>query len=283
MAKVMVSFSGGRTSAYMAWLVKREWGDEHELAFLFANTGQEHEATLEFVHRCDLEFGLGVVWLEAVVREGRQGCSWRQVTYETASRQGEPFEAVIQKYGIPNKGYPHCTRELKLNPMDFWMRDHGWGDAWKCIGIRADEMDRMQANAAEKRIRYPLVSPWPTSKAMVRSFWDQQTFDLQLEELHGNCVTCWKKSWRKLMTLALDEPERFEWNARMEQQYAKQRPERGQQHFFRDHTSTEDLIARAKSEPFSRWTPEQQQDLFGWMDPMDQPGGGCTESCEVEW
>jgi len=281
MDRLMVSFSGGRTSALMAYLCKRELTDT-ELLVLFANTGQEHEATLEFVHRCDVEFGLNVVWLEAVAREGRQGCTWKQVAFETAARDGEPFEEVIRKYGIPNKGYPHCTRELKLNPMEFYLRDHGWDDAPKAIGIRVDEMDRMQATAKEKRIVYPLVSWWPTSKAQVREFWRAQPFDLQIEEIHGNCVTCWKKSKRKLLTLARDEPERFDFMRRMEERYSRVRPERGRQFFFRDHTSAEDLIVTAREMPFQPWMAEDQPDLFGWSDPLDVPGG-CVESCEVDW
>ena len=60
---LFVSFSGGRTSAYMCWWLLKNKSDEYDFIFVFANTGQEHEKTLEFVNECDKRFGLNLVWL----------------------------------------------------------------------------------------------------------------------------------------------------------------------------------------------------------------------------
>jgi 3'-phosphoadenosine 5'-phosphosulfate sulfotransferase (PAPS reductase)/FAD synthetase len=85
-----------------------------EKMFVFANTGEEDERTLEFVDRCDKEWGLNVVWVEAEVSPTKRvGTSHRIVTFETATRGPSLFERMIEKYGIPNKSAPHCTRELK--------------------------------------------------------------------------------------------------------------------------------------------------------------------------
>ena len=111
---ILISFSGGRTSAFMATLINElpRYKDWNKL-FLFANTGKELPETLDFVNRCDKEFNLGVIWLEAVVNEGKgEGTDYKVVTYETAARDGEPFEAVIKKYGLPSKLWRHCTREM---------------------------------------------------------------------------------------------------------------------------------------------------------------------------
>ena len=46
---LVISFSGGRTSGYMTKKLletKKKW---KEVLVLFANTGQEHEKTLEFI------------------------------------------------------------------------------------------------------------------------------------------------------------------------------------------------------------------------------------------
>ncbi len=74
------------------------------------------------------------------------------VSFETASRDGEPFEAVIrQRNYLPNPVTRFCTSELKIRVMHKWLRASwarlGW-DAqdmeWdQMIGIRADEMRRV--------------------------------------------------------------------------------------------------------------------------------------------
>lgn len=93
-----ISFSGGKTSAYMTkWLLDNKLNDFDNVVITFANTGQELEETLEFVNRCDKEWNLGVVWLEALVDPVKgNGTKFRRVTFETASRNGEPFEEYIK-------------------------------------------------------------------------------------------------------------------------------------------------------------------------------------------
>lgn len=111
---LLVSFSGGKTSAYMARRLQLELAGHFILIFVFANTGQEREETLVFVDQCDREYGFGVVWVEAVIDpQPGNGTRHKVVNFHTAARDGEPFEEMIKKYGIPNKSYPHCTRELK--------------------------------------------------------------------------------------------------------------------------------------------------------------------------
>ena len=88
----VVSFSGGRTSAYLLrrlldWYGGRLPADCH---VVFANTGKENEATLRFVRDCCVNWKVPIVWVEYLP----DGDGWRQVTFETASRNGEPFEAV---------------------------------------------------------------------------------------------------------------------------------------------------------------------------------------------
>src|SRR5882672_246036 len=162
--RLLVSFSGGRTSAFMAKRLKDFYAHIFEMIFVIANTGQEHEKSLIFADRCDREWGLGLVWVEAVVHHGEKiGCTHRIVTFETASRNGEPFEQVIKKYGIPNKAYPHCMRELKLNPMHSYMESIGWRDASTAIGIRADERRRISKDADKYGIAYPMINLFPTT------------------------------------------------------------------------------------------------------------------------
>jgi len=290
MNRLLVSFSGGRTSGYMTWRILQEWKDKYDdIVVLFANTGLEHEKTLEFVRNCDEHFGFNTVWLEAVVNpEWGKGTKHKIVDYDSASRQGQPFEDVVSVYGIPNVDNPICTRELKLGPMKSYVRGVGWkaGTYDQVVGIRADEIDRMSPSADKFRILYPLVG-WCVTKQSVRDWWSTQVFDLGIRELEGNCVTCLKKSDRKLLTLAAENPQAFDFFAKLEDKY----PMVGQaakrhgvaQVFFRRYRSAKDILASSR-EPFTPWTPttaDQQVGLFS-LDEMDI-SNGCTESCEVEY
>lgn len=158
---LMVSFSGGLTSGLLSYLIKSTYTDAGSLRFVFSNTGLENEATLEFVKRCDLEFALGVVWLEAVIdpRHGK-GVRHKLVSFETASRAGEPFESFIAKSGIPNANKPQCSDRLKALVIEDYKRSIGWQGCQHAIGIRSDEARRRSTSAAKYNLCYPMLD-WP--------------------------------------------------------------------------------------------------------------------------
>jgi len=263
---------------YMAYWLKENAPRHYNLKFIFANTGEEREETLRFVNQCDMQWKLGVVWLEAKVLGARKGTSYTVTDYAGASRNGEPFEAVIQKYGIPNAAYPHCTRELKLAPITSYMSDNGLKDAWTAIGIRVDEIDRMRGDAAQARLIYPFIQWTTVRKQEVKEFWESQPFELGLKEHEGNCKWCWKKSDRKLYTLALDNPDIFDFPKRMENEYglAGANVDGTHRRFFRHHRSAADILAEAGKANFEKFsernfTHEPELDL----------GFGCGDTCEA--
>ena len=286
--RLALSFSGGETSAYMLlWAKKHLFPQYDEWVVTFANTGQENEQTLEFVDRVQNYADVPVVWVEAVVHHGeRKGSTHRVVTFDTASREGEPFEEVTKKYGIPNSTFPLCTRELKLNPMNSYMRSIGWnaGSYDTAIGIRADEMNRVSDVAREKRLVYPLASVHPVTKPQINAFWESMPFRLELTGYQGNCKWCWKKTLRKHLTIITETPEAYDFPERMEKLYAFNgaRPEgdNDPRRFFRGNLTVQDLRDLAATTDFdhfhddSRVYPEPQ--LFD----LDE-GFGCVESCEV--
>ena len=89
-----ISFSGGRTSAYMLYKVleANQMSLPDDAVVCFANTGKEDEATLKFVHDCETHWNVPIVWLEWA---GYQEPKFKIVNYQTASRNGEPFEECI--------------------------------------------------------------------------------------------------------------------------------------------------------------------------------------------
>lgn len=205
MQKIIVSFSGGRTSAYMAY--KMQFSPEFsgvEKHYVFANTGKELEETLIFADRCDREFGLNLTWVESVINPTKGiGVEWKQVNFESANRTGFPFDQMVKKFGIPNIDFPHCTRELKERPMSKWAKEVVGGKYFWAIGMRADERKREKFGTDKM---YPLITTWPTNERMVRDFWSRMPFDLGLKDYEGNCDLCWKKSLAKRLTIISENP-----------------------------------------------------------------------------
>jgi hypothetical protein len=215
---IIVSFSGGRTSAYMSWWLKTYMSWLYDFKFVYANTGQEHPKTLEFVNNVDKYLELNLVWVEAVIHhEERKGTTHKVVNYETADRDGIVFEDMIKKYGLPNQNFIHCTRELKLRPIHHWMKVNGYKDCRQALGIRYDEYRRVKN---DKAYIFPLATICRATKEDVLDFWSKQPFDLDLPEHLGNCTWCYKKSDKKLQMVRNSNPKFFDFPLAMEEKYS---------------------------------------------------------------
>ena len=287
--KLIILFSGGETSAFMAQWILNNKKDEFEIVCVFANTGQENEETLDFVEKCDKEFNLNLVWVEAVINpKFGEGVRHRIVDYKTASRNGQPFEDLISKMGMPNQSAPFCTRDLKLNPIKSYLRSIGWKKYWTAIGIRADEFDRINSNRLKERLYYPLVSDIQMTKPMVNFWWNQQSFRLNLKGYQGNCKWCYKKSTNKLLTICVENPEYFDFPKKMEEKYENYVPNTRKNYdvpirFFRGNKSVNDLFELSKA-PFKK--SKNDATIYSWQtsifdDNTLDLSNGCEESCEV--
>jgi hypothetical protein len=279
MKNLFISFSGGKTSAYMTYkILNSTYKEQYDnIVVVFANTGQEHDKTLEFVNNCDKHFGFNTIWIEAdISQEKGVGVRPKIVTFDTASRNGEPFEAFCAKYGIPNMISPQCTSRLKTDPMHYYVRKTlGWDKNYDtAIGIRTDESRRVSKNADVNNIVYPLIDWFPSDKIDVNDFWEDMPFTLEIKEHQGNCKWCWKKSVKKHFMLLEENPEYFDFPDRMEKLYSTVRTdgEGKPQYFFRGKRSTDMLKQEWQT---VRSEGLKQQSLF------EDENGGCSESCEV--
>lgn len=242
-----ISFSGGRTSAYMLYRVLEAHGGKlpDEAVVCFANTGKEDEATLKFVYDCETHWNVPIVWLEYT----NEKPGFKIVNYENAARNGEPFEELIRHYKkLPNPAQRWCTGVLKIRTIHKYLRSLGWdhseSDNADFVGIRADEQRRA---AKIDRAKTPLVTAGVT-KQTVLDFWQNQNFDLQLkihrgESLLGNCDLCYLKSMDKKMNIVRMFPEKSIWWAKMEKLVTELTPEHeGVGNLFRkDHPSYSEM------------------------------------------
>lgn len=210
-SKTVLSFSGGRTSAYMLRQVLDHNDDLSDLLVLFANSGKEHPATLEFVRECAERWAAPITWLE--YRDNEQG--FAVVDFDTCSRDGEPFEAVIRKRKyLPNPVTRFCTVELKIRTMHRYLKSIGWtndeGEWDQMVGIRADKprrYHRMMAANEKGGNRWENVTPMYHAgvlKADVNSFWARQLIDLGIDSDLGNCDLCFLKLPEKIIRAIIE-------------------------------------------------------------------------------
>lgn len=274
MVKIVNSFSGGESSAYQAVLMQNIYGDG--IVNVFANTGNERPETLDFVQRFSTEHSLDVVWVEAVVHPHGEGTTHRIVNHNSASRCQEPFIEVVKKYGIANQAYPHCTRELKAQPIRSYLRELYGSDYVVAIGIRKDEPNR-HPDILNDMFMYPL---WENGirKVDVNVYFEKQPFRLNLHEHEGNCKDCWKKSDLKHAAIWQENPEYYNFPAMLEREYPLNgyNEDGTPRKVFRNNRTTQELI-----EDIRRMKPfvdayRKRRDLALCGDDY----GGCGESCE---
>ncbi len=229
-----VSFSGGRTSGMLARRVQIANPTNAPIRYLFANTGKEREETLRFVDRCSKAWGLGVVWLEYQA----EAPGFRVVSFDTASRNGEPFAQVIQaRQYLPNPVTRFCTVELKIRTMHRYLKSRGWADdggEWdQMVGIRADEQRRVakirargtSTETPREHMRLPLADAGFTVED-VASFWRHQPFDLELPSHNGrtplgNCDLCFLKGRQQIYSIIETDRGAAQWWADQERAIVK--------------------------------------------------------------
>jgi 3'-phosphoadenosine 5'-phosphosulfate sulfotransferase (PAPS reductase)/FAD synthetase len=111
----------------MLWRILQAHGGTlpDDVVVCFANTGREMPATLDFVRDCGAAWNVPIRWLEyrrgtASIVRGREP--------QFASRDGEPFEALVRLAGLlPNPVARFCTVELKIRTIRRWyLRWLGW-------------------------------------------------------------------------------------------------------------------------------------------------------------
>lgn len=197
-----------------------------DVVVCFANTGKEREETLVFIDKVQRHIGIDTHWIEFYDFDGPQMTRWHEVQFWTASRQGEPFAAMVRRRGYtPNPVARICTQHLKVKPMEGFTRQALGltnNDYLCVVGIRADEPRRVtnMRNRPDVTFALPLADAGVTH-ADVLAFWSAMPFDLELptingKTVHGNCDLCYLKGAKQLISLIRENPERADWWAALE-------------------------------------------------------------------
>ena len=264
----LISFSGGRTSGFMLHNIIQAHGGKlpDDIHVVFANTGKEAPETLDFVNDIAEKWGIKIHWLELYFGNERPIYRTKEVTYETASRNGEPFEALLdhRKY-LPNPVTRFCTSELKIKVMYRFMRKiKGYKDWYNIIGLRYDEPRRV-ASAMRQYNTWTNATPMNDAKHTVKDvseFWKKQNFDLNLTNFNGktpagNCDLCFLKGMDTTMSILKERPEMADWWIKQEQKFG----EHSGATFRKDRPKYIDLVDITNNQP-------EQLKLFNDDDQM---------------
>lgn len=240
----LISFSGGRTSAFMLWNILHAHGGAlpNDVVVAFANTGKEREETLRFVHECGSRWGIQVHWLE-----WRKGEAFERVGFNSASRNGEPFAALVAaKSFLPNWQARFCTQYLKVEVLTAFAASLGWkpGNYAEVIGLRDDEGLRILKGIENAR-KHGRICVYPLAKAKVRkldvmAFWAAQEFDLGLKPWEGNCDLCFLKGRGIRERIIREHPEVAIWWIDQERSVGGR---------FDNRISIEELFNKARAQP----------------------------------
>jgi 3'-phosphoadenosine 5'-phosphosulfate sulfotransferase (PAPS reductase)/FAD synthetase len=238
----LISFSGGRTSAYMLWKILQAHNGRlpADVYVTFANTGKELEKTLRFVHEIESRWNVRIYWLQRTADGG-----FEIVGYNSAARKGEPFaDLIAKKKYLPNAVTRFCTVELKIRVMRDFARSVGFERWNNIVGLRYDEGMRVMKALArndEGRERFQAVMPMAKAKATKRGhvlpFWLgenadpinlthplPQGFDLGIRDHEGNCDLCFLKSKAKLAAIMRENPGSADWWIEQEETVGASKP-----------------------------------------------------------
>ena len=255
----LISFSGGRTSGYMLYKILESYDGvlPDDVHVTFANTGKEMPETLDFINDCAVNWNVNVRWLELDIHDERPIYRTKEVTYDTASRNGEPFRALIKrKKMLPNVMMRICTVEMKINVMNRFMRSHGYKEWANVVGLRYDEPSRVarqRKNNESGKNKWTSLVPLYDNKVMVEDvskFWENNDFDLKLpnhngKTLAGNCDLCFLKGTKTLIKIIQEKPELADWWIETEKSVIN-KLERSKYRTWKKDISYEDLVEMAK-------------------------------------
>ena len=236
-----------------------------DIHVVFANTGKEATETLDFVKEVSEKWDIHISWLEHYFGDERPIHRTKEVTYETAARNGEPFERLLDQRGyLPNPTSRFCTSELKIKVMQRFMRKtKGYKTWYSVIGLRYDEPRRVASS--KKANDYEIwtnTTPIYDAKHTVKDvteFWNKQNFDLNLTNANGktpagNCDLCFLKGMDTTMSILKERPEMADWWIKQEQKFGNHDGAK----FRKDRPEYIKLVDISKS----------QQDLFNDDDQM---------------
>jgi len=191
----VLGLSGGRDSAALAVFMRQTY-PELDIGYFFTDTGKELPEVYEFLGR--LEGFLG-----------------KPIKYLNPDRD---FDFWLREYGnfLPSPRTRWCTRQLKLRPLERWIRDdlNAGTRVVSYVAIRADEPERigMHATHPNLEVRFPFREHG-LDKAAVLDLLESSGLGLPTYyrwRSRSGCTFCFYQQKIEWVRLKREHPEAFE-------------------------------------------------------------------------
>jgi hypothetical protein len=212
MKNLVISVSGGRSSAMMAMHINQsEKYKNYNKLFVFANTSLESEETLNFLKRL-IKFGkIPLHIVEGVYSNTKGiGISYRLTDFGKIDTNGYVFKSCCISrskgsfLGLPNIVNPYCSYDLKKHVIDKFAKDYfGTNKYITAIGFRLEDTPKRitfkEIELIEDKI-FPLLTDFeePINVLKLTNYWNNFNWKLNQKKEYGNCLLCWKKSFKNL-------------------------------------------------------------------------------------
>lgn len=193
--RYILGLSGGRDSAALA-VYMRQHRPELPIEYYFTDTGKELPEVYVFLDRLEGFLGRSIVRLNP----------------------DRDFDFWLQEYGhfLPSPRVRWCTRQLKLRPLEAWLRDdldagvvvHSY------VAIRADESSREghQATHANLRVHLPLKDAGIDQRGVLDILRDSDIGEpaYYAWRSRSGCTFCFFQQKIEWVRLLRHHPEAFE-------------------------------------------------------------------------
>lgn len=207
MRRIVVGFSGGVTSAWVAGWALRNYPKE-EIIFLFHDTKEEHPDTYRFIKEMS----------EALNHPVTERSDGRSVT-----------ELAYDENALPNNRMAFCSRILKTEQRDKFFKElksQGATEIISLLGFSKNEWQRIQRNTMRAelggyKVRFPVAeeevtkqecADWCSSLGVCPSA-------MYLWSDHANCIGCVRGGKAYWLAVADNHPEVYEQRSNLEKEF----------------------------------------------------------------
>jgi 3'-phosphoadenosine 5'-phosphosulfate sulfotransferase (PAPS reductase)/FAD synthetase len=216
--KYIASWSGGKDSTYLVDELLRRGEPLDEV--IFCDTGFEFPEMYEYIAKCKAYWegkypDIKITLLNWGDKAKEVYSSWADEPFKKGQYKG-------QVRGFPfHMGMSWCTRELKVNPADNYLKKNYPADKYqvmKYIGIAVDEPKRIPENWGNQL--YPMAT-WGITEAQAEQILKSRGLHNPLYN-HFDRTGCWhcpKQSLKSLNTLRKYHPKLWQKLKEMEQNY----------------------------------------------------------------